>query len=126
MILSSIRIGVILLNIHFFNYLLLILLILILLGPIAENGRGLWRQHPAVVRLEREVGLTGSCGYLTMVEIPQSCQPPDSPPPVMKPKERLRLPLRDVSELHCLDTPATPSSVEAWIKTMSGKRFLFT
>lgn len=84
-----------------------------------ENGRGLWRQHPAIVRLEREIGLNQSCGYITMVELPHSL-PPDTPPPIMKPKDRLRLPLRDASDLQCLDTPATPSSVEAWIKTMSG------
>lgn len=88
-------------------------------NPEDENGRGLWRQHPAVLRLERELGLKQSCGYLTMVEIPQSL-PPDTPPPTLKAKDRLRLPLSSRTDLHCLDTPATPSSVEAWIKTMSG------
>lgn len=80
-----------------------------------ENGTGLWKHHPAIVKLGEEVDLLHTCGYITMVHIKSPNYPTQLPS-----KDMLSLSLRPHQHhLQPVDTPATPSSVEAWIQSIS-------
>ncbi|BES93001.1 Family with sequence similarity 91, member A1 [Nesidiocoris tenuis] len=84
-------------------------------NPEFENGTGLWKHHPAIVKLGEEVDLLHTCGYITMVHIKSPNYPTQLPS-----KDMLSLSLRPHQHhLQPVDTPATPSSVEAWIQSIS-------
>uniref|UniRef100_A0A0A9X8Q7 Protein FAM91A1 n=2 Tax=Lygus hesperus TaxID=30085 RepID=A0A0A9X8Q7_LYGHE len=83
-------------------------------NPDLENGTGLWKHHPAIVKLNDEIDLVHSCGYITMVQIKSPNYPTKLPS-----KDMLSLSLSPHQHLQPVDTPATPSSVEAWIQSIS-------
>lgn len=82
----------------------------------SENGNEVWKQHPAIERLLNEIDLIHSCGYITMVQVKS---PAIEVPRQLPSKETLTLSLCPQHDFQPLETPATPSSVEAWIQTIS-------
>ncbi|XP_014254645.1 protein FAM91A1 [Cimex lectularius] len=81
-----------------------------------ESGTEIFKYHPAVVRLAKELDINHTCGYITMIKV-------KSPnlPSKLQVKDTLSLPLKMHEHHPHLDTPATPSSVEAWLHTISSE-----
>lgn len=87
-----------------------------------------WLEHGGINKLFRELDLDVCCGYLTMARAGSGSEWNDisntllpSTPSARHDMSQLNLFLKphEVSLACTLDTPATPSSLDAWIQTIS-------
>ncbi|KAL1132046.1 hypothetical protein AAG570_011654 [Ranatra chinensis] len=89
--------------------------------PDLGNDGYLWTKHNGINKLCSELDLVNSCGYITMVQVKSSLADisTDIPSLIRLKEESMTLFLKPHEEIQALDTPATPSCVEAWIQTIS-------
>jgi hypothetical protein len=96
--------------------------VLIIYENLIEGDGVDWTHHSGVGKLLSEIDLVHSCGYITMVQVKSQNLDVASKQIPTKGKSKedsLTLFLKPHEEIQALDTPATPSCVEAWIQTLS-------